>query len=310
MRRRIGLALGSGGARGLCHIGVLQEMRALGAHPDVIAGTSIGALVGAAYAAGRLESLEEWARGLTRVSFARLWDLNLGTGGLVQGRALERLFADLDLPEKIEDLDVPLVAVATDLATGAERWFQEGSLFDAVRASIALPGVISPHCVDGRWLLDGGLVNPIPVSAARTHHAQCVIAVNPNGRLDRVIWRSAPESAERMESQVAGDGGLSSYFAFLPSQMQSALSSLSSPVKGPSPPGYLQVLTASIEIMVDHIQRSRLAGDPPHVLLNGTLGEMSIFDFHLAGEAIAEGQAMVHRDSKLIAALVEDESVD
>ncbi|MBM7069664.1 patatin-like phospholipase family protein [Actibacterium sp. 188UL27-1] len=304
MRPRIGVALGSGGARGFCHIGVLQALVERRTSPDVIAGASIGALVGAVYAAGKLEELEAWARSLTRVSFARLLDLNLGSGGLVHGRALERLFGDIGLPDRIEDLPLPFVAVATDMVTGAEHWFKEGSLFDAVRASIALPGVISPHFVGGRWLLDGGLVNPIPVSAARMQDAQIIIAVNPNARLDGVIWRSSTEAAQKGDL-VEGDNSQQGFFAALPEQMQTALLSLSSPIKGPVPPSYMQVLTASIEIMIDHIQRSRLAGDPPHVQLNGTLGAMSIFDFHMAAGAIAEGHEMVRRNEDFIEALTD-----
>ena len=307
MRPRIGLALGSGGARGLCHIGVLQELSERHTLPDVVAGSSIGALVGAGYAAGRLDNLDRWARGLTRVTFARLWDLNLGSGGLVQGRALERLFSDLDMPDRIEDLSLPFIAVATVLVTGSERWFREGSLFDAVRASIALPGIVSPHFVDGRWLLDGGLVNPIPVSAVRSQDAQVIIAVNPNARLDGVIWRS-PTQPEQRGNLIEGDNEPTGFFAVLPDQIKYSLSNLSFPVKGPAPPSYMQVLTSSIEIMVDHIQRSRLAGDPPHVLLNGTLGAMSIFDFHRAAFAIDEGRNLVRRSGDFIDALTDPEA--
>lgn len=301
MQPKIGIALGAGGARGLCHLGVLRDLTERGLAPDVVSGSSIGALVGAAYAAGKIRKMESWALGLTRFGFAAMWDLRLGAGGLVEGKALRDIFERLDLPETIEDLDLPFIAVSTDMATGAEVWHRTGKLFDAVRASIAMPGIVSPHWYQDRWHLDGGLVNPIPISAARALGAQLIIAANPNARLDGVIWRSpdAPEPANK------GDESATTLLSVLQHPITEAMKALgaSSPAPGPRKPGYVEVVTASVEIMIDHIQRGRLAGDPPHVLLNGTLGTISILDFHLASEAIAEGRAMVERQLEFIEAM-------
>ncbi|MGR3433381.1 MAG: patatin-like phospholipase family protein [Shimia sp.] len=292
MSPRLGVALGAGGARGLCHIGVLQALEARGRAPDALSGSSIGALVGACYAAGRLAALEEWARGLTRFGALSLWDVDLRSGGIIKARALDRLFRDIDLPETFDGLRIPLAVTATDMVTGAPVVMHDGSLFDAVRASIALPGLISPHRHGDRWLLDGGVVDPIPVAACRALGVEVVIASNPNARLDGVIWRDDARHPQENTEDVQG--------------LAATLGSLLAPVvpAGPVPPGYVAVVSAAIEIMMDHIQRGRMAGDPPHVQLNGTLGDMGLADMHLAARAIAEGIAMVGRQAEFIDGLM------
>lgn len=277
---KVGLALGSGGARGWCHIGVIRTLEKHGVRPGIIAGCSMGAFVGAAYAGGGLDALEEWARGLNRTRFMSLIDIRPNSGGLVEGREIVRMLDELGLPERIEDLSLPFAAIATDMESGREVWLREGNLSSAVRASVAIPGVISPQSHDGRWLLDGGLTNPVPVSVCRAMGAEVVIAVNPNARLHGAMWhRAAPGSA--------WDGVL----AALPYAVRGKFGTfLGESNVGTRPPHYFDVISTSIEIMSEQIRRSRLAGEPPHVLLNADLSAMSVLEFYRGSEAIAEGE--------------------
>ena len=289
---KIGIALGSGGARGWCHIGVLRELAAMDIKADVIAGASMGALVGAVHAGGALDELEDWARKLTARSFFGLLDVRLTSGGLFEGEEIRNVIGGFDMPERIEDLPIPLSLVATDMATGREVWLTEGSIAEAVRASVALPGILSPVNIDGRWMLDGGWTNPVPVSSCRVLGADVVIAVNPSGRFSQTFWAERQESATRE---------LWDWRERLPETLRSFLG-------GDEPastaPDYLDVLSASIEIMTDHIRRSRLAGDPPHILLDAHLMDMSVLEFHRAEEAIEAGRKAVRDNAEALAKAV------
>ena len=182
-RPRIGLALGSGSARGWAHIGVIDSLTEAGIVPDVVCGASMGALVGAAHVAGKLTELRQWAQSATWRTIARLTDLRLSGGGLISGRQVVAFLQSLGISEPIESYATHYAAIATDMATGREIWLQSGPIHEAVRASIALPGILSPARIDGKWLLDGGLSNPIPVSVCRALGADVIIAVNLNGEL-------------------------------------------------------------------------------------------------------------------------------
>lgn len=289
---RIGLALGAGGARGWCHIGVLRELAAMGIVPDVIAGASMGALVGAAAAAGRLDALADFAQGLTRRRVLGLLDLRLDGGGIVGGAQILALLGELGLPERIEDLPVPFVAIATDLETGREIWLREGPLAEAVRGSIALPGALTPHRHDGRWLLDGGLVNPVPVSAARALGADIVIAANPNARLRGRFWR--PGVGSEFTALTRG------WADTLPDMPAGLARLLGRDQDAEDVPSYWEVVSLSIDIMTEQIRRSRLAGDPPHILLSADLEEMSVLSFHEAARAIEEGRRMTEAQREML----------
>lgn len=285
-RPKIGLALGSGGARGFCHVGVIRALEDLGIRPDVVAGCSMGALVGAAYAGGKLDAFEDWANSITLANFMSLVDLRFSGGGLVEGRQIAGLLKQLGLPDRIEDLDLPFMAVATDFNSGRELWLDHGDLGSAVRSSVAIPGIFSPVHKDGRWLLDGGMTNPVPVSLARAMGGEVIIGVNPNARLDGVIWK-APEAPEN--ALISGFKTLQNR---LPSAMQGLLD-WGGGKDSPVPPGYLEVVSHSIDIMIEGICRARLAGDPPQVLLSADLSAMSILDFQEAKRAMAEGRRLV-----------------
>lgn len=307
--RKIGLALGSGSARGWAHIGVLRALAECGIHPDVICGTSIGALVGAAYAADELDPLESWVREMGVGDVLRLVDVSLSTG-LVKGKRLVRYLRENFSDRPIETLNLPFAAVATDLATGMEVWIQEGSTVDAVRASIALPGIFTPVFHDGRWLTDGGLVNPVPVSLARAMGAEIVIAVDLNtdllgrhlqgsmddGRIpDQGMQEGETPEGEGSEAEKPG------LIQRLPSlqSLQSGLARLLPSRKEEDGqaeqkmPSLFAVLASSLNIMQVRITRSRMAGDPADIFITPRLAHLSLYDFHRSVEAIEEGRRAV-----------------
>lgn len=283
----LGLVLGSGGARGWCHIGVLRALDEMGVEPELVAGCSMGALVGAAWAAGRLDALEDWARAMTRTRLLAHMDLKL-TSGLVGGGAVAEILADLGLPMRFDGLQKPFIAVASSLHDGREVWMQEGDLLSAIRASISIPGAFSPHYHDGRWLLDGGLTNPVPVSAARALGASHFIAVNPNARNGAPLWSG--EGQER--SPWWGELGVTER---LPERLRAFL-----PEPSPSvpKPRALEVMDVSISVMTDYVRATRLAADPPDVLIETDLQQIDSLELYRADEAIADGyaKAMALRD--------------
>jgi NTE family protein len=292
---RIGLALGSGSARGWAHIGIIQALGQMGIRPQVVSGCSIGALVGSAYAMGRLEELEERARGLGWKEIVGLFDISFN-GGVIQGERLMDFFRKSVGDATIESLPIPFATVATDLMTGREVWFQTGPLYDAIRASLSLPGLFSPASVNGRFVIDGGLVNPVPVSLCRALGADLVIAVNLNSdvvgkHFDESDDKPAPELQALPEINDDGDANdLSRRFKEGFEKVRGYFSS-----DDDNSPGLLDVLWTSINIMQDRITRSRMAGDPPDVIIEPRLRHLQLMEFHRAAEAIEEGKNSVLR---------------
>jgi NTE family protein len=290
---RIGLALGGGAARGWAHIGVLKALERHGIRPDIIAGTSIGAVVGGCYAADHLDNLERWARELTPKRIFGYLDFNFAGTGLISGQRLcDRLEQHLG-DRNIEDLGTRFTAVATEIGTGHEHWLSRGRLVDAVRASYALPGVFRPVKVNGRWLFDGALVNPIPVSVCRALGARFVIAVNLNfdilGRGSVISTPEAvfPETDEQLHLAPLAEGeGKKGVRALLQRQIFG---------KGDGAPGISTVMVDALNIVQDRIARSRLAGDPPDTMISPRLQDVGLFDFHRAEEAIERGMHAVER---------------
>jgi NTE family protein len=296
-RSSIGLALGSGSARGWAHIGVIDSLLEAGIEPDIVCGTSIGALVGAAHVAGRLVDLRQWAETATWRKIARLTDLRLSGGGLISGRQVVAFLQGLGISGPIESYDTQYAAVATDMATGREIWLQAGPIHQAVRASIALPGIFSPAWMGGKWLLDGGLSNPVPVSVCRALGADVIIAVNLNGELlGRRYIEPEPTSVTR-PSRISVEV-VRRMLGQLPLPLQRSSAANDAPPltrKAPPGPGYFDVLATAINIMQDHITRTRLAGEPPHVMLVPRLRSIGLMEFNRAEEAIAEGRACVEQ---------------
>ncbi len=286
---RIGVALGSGAARGWAHIGVLRALQNEGIRPDIVCGCSIGAFVGAALATGELEKLSRWVERLSWQTVVSFLDVSLIGGGLIKGDKLiqyfQREFADRDF----DALQIPFACVATELQTGREIWLREGSVAKAVRASIALPGLFTPVVWQKRLLVDGGLVNPVPVSLCRALGADVVLAVDLGSdivgrakrRLGNVGGVSVEQAelswAERLLERFGLDGGKVD--------------------GGPEyeAPSAISVLSTSINIMQVRIARSRLAGEPADVQISPRVGQVGPMDYHRAAETIAEGEAAVAR---------------
>lgn len=290
------MALGSGAARGWSHIGVLTALAEIGIRPQVVCGSSIGALVGAAWTLGRLEALEAWIRGLSWGAFLRLFDVQLAGGGLLQGERFVEAVRGGTPDVAIEALPVRFAAVATDFYNGQEVWLQRGSVFEAVRASIALPGLFAPVERDGALLVDGGLVNPVPVSVCRALGAERVIAVNLNSDIVRRRGATRGPSPARPQAGAQSEGDP---LARLSEQLGQALRELPGAAavlpkrQRPVRPGLLDVVAGSLNIMQDRITRSRLAGDPPDVILAPRLTHIGLLEFTRAPEAIAEGRRCV-----------------
>ncbi|HQU16959.1 MAG: hypothetical protein B7Z66_12440 [Chromatiales bacterium 21-64-14] len=296
---RVGVALGSGSARGWAHIGVLRALEDAGIVPDVVCGTSIGALTGAACALGRLEPLDHWVRSLTWRDVVRFLDVRLSGGGLIHGERLMRFFRGRAYDVPIESLPKVFAAVATDLGTGREIWLDQGSLAEAVRASFAVPGLFAPVLRDQRWLVDGGLVNPVPVSVCRAFGADIVIAVNLNGDLvGRNTRRHAAPPARKPEPDPASDTDLLSQLtARLTGTLRARAGALIAQVRGTPAlnPGIFEVLSGSLNIMQDRITRSRMAGDPPDLVVAPRLAHIGLMEFERGAEAIAAGRQAVEQ---------------
>jgi NTE family protein len=289
-KRKIGLALSSGMARGWAHIGALRALGRLGVEFDVIAGASAGALVGGCFLAGKLDELEDWARALNRRRIMSYLDLQLGFGGLIKGDRLRAELRHALGPTRIETLPIPFVAVATDLVTGHEIWLQKGDLADALRASFSLPGLFPPIEVDGRWLADGALVDPLPVAACRALGAEMVIAVNLN---TDIIGKS--RDAARLPASMGDPVSLT------PEKQKPLMSALTESLtrgifrRDPDRPSIFGVMTTSLGIMQDRLTRSRLAGDPPDVHITPRVGHIGLVEFDRTEEAVHEGEEAVER---------------
>lgn len=275
-KQGIALALGGGAARGWAHIGVLRALDEAGIEIDMIAGTSIGALVGGCYLAGKLDELEEFARSLTKRRIFGLLDINIGGGGLFGGMKLNARLQEHLAGITFSDLPKPLVCVASEIRTGHEIWLSRGSLVTAMRASYALPGVFEPVICNKRVLVDGALVNPVPVSVCRAHEQRLVVAVNLHydlfGRA-AVIKHDADMSPvddadARPSKRLVVDKGASDREARL---------------------GVMGVMVEAFNIIQDRISRARLAGDPPDMSILPKLGHIGLSEFYRADEAISIG---------------------
>jgi NTE family protein len=294
----IGLALGGGAARGFAHIGMLRTLIAHGIVPNVVVGTSIGAVVGGAYATGHLDKLEEWARGLQPRNVFGYLDIRLNGSGLIGG---SKLAAELEASmgqNLIEDLPVKFATVATEVRTGHEIWLTHGRIVDAMRASYALPGIFSPVMVGDRWLVDGALVNPVPVSAARAFGAEIVIAANVSSDVfahgttvyahgPSVVAPADPEPEAEPEAPPPRRG-LRRLFSAEKTMKREFFGSAARP-------GISSVMVDAFNIMQDRITRARLAGDPPDLLISPRVGQIGWFDFHRADELIAHGARAAER---------------
>jgi NTE family protein len=297
-RPSVALALGGGAARGFAHIGVLRTLIAKGITPDIIVGTSIGAVAGGCFAGGVLDTFEEWARGLTMRGVLGYLDVSLSGSGLIGGNRLATRLETALGKTLIEDLPIRFAAIATEVRTGHEIWLTHGRLVDALRASYALPGIFSPVRIGGRWLVDGALVNPVPVSAARALGARVVIAVNLNadqfGRGITIVSHGADPSDEQpAEEPPSRQNRIGAFFSAERALKRQFIGNAGRP-------GLSTVMVDAFNVMQDRITRSRLAGDPPDVSINPRLGRVGWFDFHRAEEAIKLGAEAADKASDTV----------
>ncbi|MFK7792763.1 MAG: patatin-like phospholipase family protein [Devosiaceae bacterium] len=311
-RPSIGLALGGGAARGWAHIGVLEVLAEQGIKPDVIAGTSIGAIAGGAFSAGKLAELRRFALSLTSRRVFSLVDLTPLSSGLIGGRKLERKLKEHLGGLRIEDLPTRTVFIASELATGHEIWLRRGDLIKVMKASYALPGVFPPVPINGRALVDGALVNPVPVSVCRAYGARLVIAVNlspetmPHGGVvpDLPDFDGEMEAIVQAEDEQEPDFGWRNIVGFA-NPFRTILRSQFN-VSGEAKPRRIPaVMMQSFTIIQDRMTRSRLAGDPPDVIMAPLIGSIGMFDFHKAEEAIEAGRAAALRALDDIAVIAE-----
>ena len=287
--KRIGIALGGGAARGWAHIGVFRELLAQGIVPSIVAGTSSGAITGAAYAAGKLDSLEDFTRSLSLRRVLTMMDFSLTGTGLVRGdRLRKQLQRDLG-GFSIESLPLPFAAVAAEISTGHEIWLERGDLVESLRASYALPGIFEPVHLDGRWLFDGAVVNPIPVSVCRALGADLVIAVNVGADLGKM-----PARGPAFDPVAMGIASPAGSETLLPGGV--ARPELGRPgLLAKRAPKIASVMMEAFNISQDRIARARLAESPPDIMINAKLTSVGIFDFHRAAELIAHGRIAVQK---------------
>ncbi len=308
--KKIGIALGAGSARGIAHIGILQALRDMGIEPHIVCGCSIGALVGASYVTGQLDEFGEWVSALGARDVVRYLGIRpFARGGVAEAAELiEHLSASHGNPD-ISTLGKPFAAIATDLYAGREVWLEDGPIWDAVRASIAIPGMITPVLERGRWLVDGALVNPVPVSVCRALGADLVIAVNPSTLMRR---STAQIQLALEEDELPEDNEENTENANFLGRIGSALRGATNPIRRlvtdyqehwserQERPATLEVMQGAITIMQDRITRSRLAGEPPDVILLPHVSHIGLLEYHRAAEAIAAGRACVEINATTI----------
>jgi NTE family protein len=291
----IGLALGGGVARGWCHIGILRTLIQAGYEPDIVAGTSIGAVVGGLYLAGRLDQLEEWARSLDRRKVRGMMDVSLRSGGLIGGKRLKDLLEENAGGVLIEHLNRNFAAVATELKTGHETWIRDGRLTRAMRASYALPGVFPAVNIDGRWFVDGALTNPVPTAAARAMGARLVIGVGLH-----VDGQLADDDSS--DTGLFGDGDAEPSWGdwIRPEKLVSRLV-FGKPRVGP---GIASTMTGALNIILDRLTRVRLAADPADAMIEPDVSHIGLLEFDRADELISLGAAAAERALPSIERLV------
>lgn len=299
-QRRVALVLGSGGARGYAHIGVIEELEARGFEIVGISGCSMGALVGGLYAAGRLKDYRDWVSGLDYLDLLRLVDVTWSPMGAIKGERVMAMISELLEGKRIEDLPIPYTSVATDLVNQKEVWFQEGDLLEAIRASIAVPGVITPLHHRGRTLVDGGLLNPLPITPVVAYHADFILAVNVTAQNSQATLAQLLPDWQRPGSQK--DSGRAAEWVYRVKERAGQLldrlnfwedeakaTSAADPVD-PTRWGKLDVMLQSFEITQAALTQYKVAGYPPDVLIEIPRTTCAGYEFHKAPELIELGR--------------------
>ena len=301
----ISLVLGSGGARGYAHIGVIEELLAQGYEIRSISGASMGALIGGVYAAGKLDGYRDWVRELQRFDVLRMLDWTFSGGGLIKGDRIVDKLRELIGEMNIEDLPIAYTAVAVDLQAQREVWFSRGSLFDAIRASIAIPTVFRPHRYEGRMLVDGGLLNPVPITPTLRDLTDCTIAVDLNAPAEtpEVIAADAPIDPAQIEPASEGvpvvadappaeNGEQPSAQGYRQkiTELLGGLLEKRDKKDEPADAGLLETFARSLDVVQATITRFKLAAQPPDLLVPIPRNAAAFYEFHRAHELIELGR--------------------
>ncbi|MGK0381936.1 MAG: NTE family protein [Flavobacteriales bacterium] len=332
---KIGLALGSGAARGWAHIGVIQALEEMNINIDIVSGCSIGSYVGASYASGKLPELAEWVESLTDWQVYALMGVGFHKGGLMSGLKVFQALQENFSFETFEELNKPFAAVATDLYSGREVNFLSGSVIEAVKASCAIPGLFPPLLFKNRWLVDGGVVNPVPVNMCRLLGADVVIAVNLSAdfrpqslianpfdhgnnqkktsdffkrshqQIQQWFKKSTDADSDKDAEPAEQDAvkneeclDMECLDVLEPANVEQQIHQESvskEPTVVPPAPSIINAMTGSLDILSARVTRSRLAGDPPDILIEPQLRDFGMMEFYRAKELIEHGRASVHR---------------
>lgn len=280
-KRTVSLVLGSGGARGLAHIGVIEWLGANGFDIQSIAGSSMGALIGGVYAMGKLDVYTHWVLALERMDIVRLLDFSFGRNALFKGERLVSVLRELIGDRNIEDLPISFTAVATDLDEGKEVWLNRGSLFDAIRASIAIPTIFTPYNLLGKHLVDGGLVNPIPIAPTLNDKTDITIAVNLSAKADSEMGTAGETRANPRDDAIRYYARIAQFIEGL--QRRQGAREIGNM-------GLFDMVGKSIDIMENTIARFKLASYSPDILIDIPKNACAFYEFHRAGELIALGR--------------------
>lgn len=271
--KKISLVLGSGGARGYAHIGVIEELERRGFEIVSISGASMGALIGGLYACGKLEAYKAWVLSLDPVDVASLVDLSFASGGLMAGEKVFDHIEKLIAGQTFESLDIHFTAVATDIIHKKEVWFRSGDLLQAIRASIAIPSVFTPVKLDGMVLADGGILNPLPVAPTMSDRSDLTIAVN--------LYADTPKPHIHLsDNEEKRKKGLSHAFVELVGRLAPQSNELT----------MFDVLDKTFDTMQNGLTRYRLGGYPPDILIEISKEVCNTYDFHKAAEVIEAGR--------------------
>jgi NTE family protein len=311
--RTVSLVLGSGGARGYAHIGAIEELRAQGFDIRSISGASMGSLVGGIYAAGKLDEYRDWARALQRLDVLRMLDWTFTGGGFIKGDRVIEQIKSLIGEVKIEDLPISYTAVAVDLYAQREVWFSRGSLFDAIRASISIPTVFRPHHYEGRTLVDGGLLNPVPITPTLRDLTDCTIAVDVNAPaepLDGAAGADATFGSVGSALEAKGDAAIDAEQSHAPLVAQPENETapphgyrrkIASFIDGllekrerkaalANDPGVLELFARSLDAVQETVTRFKLAAQPPDLIIEIPRNVAAFYEFHRADELIELGR--------------------
>jgi NTE family protein len=297
-RKTVGLALGSGSSRGWAHIGAIEALEEEGIPIDNVAGSSVGSYVGALYASGSLKSLKEFVLSMDGKKVFSYFDVVLPRSGILNGtKRLKELFSFHTDAEDFSELNIPVMMVATDLTTGKKVVLKSGNILTALRATMSIPGLFAPVMVKGRWLVDGGLVDPVPVGVARALEADVVIAVDLNSGVvshqkpKRKIKPAVPKTVDSTAYDSELLNKMVAYYEHAETSFTSRINELLH--RESSTPDIIETVMTSINIMQERITRINLAVEPPDVLIQPRLGQLKMMDFDQVEQTIEEGYISV-----------------